>query len=245
MVDSENNKTVYSKEEHIFMGQKFPLSYEERIDAVEKYLRHEDSLNHQAKQLKVSYKAIKRWVVMYQSFGPEGLMETSRNNHYSSELKESAVMDYLADAGSYSEICKKYRIKSTRQLSNWISKYNGHEKLKSSGTGGTAIMTKGRKTTYEERLGIVKYCIEHQNNYAETANKFLVSYQQVYSWTIKYETDGVDALLDNRGKRKVVNKMSEIEKLKAQNKLLEAKNKRQQMEIDFLKKLEEIERRRF
>lgn len=106
-------------------------------------------------------------------------------------------------------------------------------------------MTKGRKTTYEERLGIVKYCIEHQNNYAETANKFLVSYQQVYSWTIKYETDGVDALLDNRGKRKVVNKMSEIEKLKAQNKLLEAKNKRQQMEIDFLKKLEEIERRRF
>ena len=40
-------------------------------------------------------------------------------------------------------------------------------------------MTKGRKTTYEERVEIVKYCIEHQNNYAETAQKYQVSYQQV------------------------------------------------------------------
>jgi hypothetical protein len=65
-----------------------------------------------------------------------------------------------------------------------------------------------------------------------------------YSWTTKYETDGIEALQDKRGKRKTVDKMSEVEKLRAQNTLLEAKNKRQQMEIDFLKKLEEIERRR-
>ena len=106
-------------------------------------------------------------------------------------------------------------------------------------------MTKGRKTTYEERVEIVTYCIEHQNNYAETAQKYQVSYQQVYSWTTKYETDGVDALQDKRGKRTSVDKMSEIEKLRAENKLLGAKNRRQQMEIDFLKKLEEIERWRF
>ncbi len=39
--------------------------------------------------------------------------------------------------------------------------------------------------------------------------------------------------------------MSEVEKLRAQNKLLQAENKRKQMEIDFLKKLKEIKRRRF
>ncbi|WP_232035790.1 helix-turn-helix domain-containing protein [Methylomusa anaerophila] len=138
----------------------------------------------------------------------------------------------------------KYAIKSICQLQNWISKYNGHEKLKSSGTGGATIMIKGRKTSYEERVEIVKYCIEQQNNYAETAQKYQVSYQQVYSWTTKYETDGVEALQDKRGKRKTLDAMSEIEKLRAENKLLEAKNKRQQMEIEFLKKLEEIERRR-
>jgi transposase-like protein len=106
-------------------------------------------------------------------------------------------------------------------------------------------MTSGRKTTYDERIEIVKYCIEHQNNYAETAEKYQVSYQQVYKWLTKYENSGVAALQDRRGRRKHETEMSEIEKLRAQNKLLEAQNRRQQMEIDFLKKLEEIERRRY
>ena len=94
---------------------------------------------------------------------------------------------------------------------------------------------------------MVNFCIDkyNQNNYTETAQKYQVSYQQVYSWITKYKTDGVDALQDKRGKRKPIDTMSEIENLMAQNKLLEAKNKSQQMEIDFLKKLEEIERRRF
>lgn len=228
------------------MGQKFSVSYEERINAIEKYLQHEDSLNHLARQLNVSFRVIKQWLVTYQSLGSEGLMEASKNMHYSSELKEAAVIDYLAGAGSYMNLCKKYGIKSTRQLQNWVLKYNnGHEKLKSSGTGGVPIVTKGRKTSFEERVEIVKYCIEQQNNYAETAQKYQVSYQQVYSWTAKYETDGAEALQDKRGKRKSIDEMSEVEKLRAQNKLLEAKNKRQQMEIDFLKKLDEIERRRF
>lgn len=38
-------------------------------------------------------------------------------------------------------------------------------------------MTKGRKTTYEERVDIVKYCIEYQHNYSETAEHFQVSYR--------------------------------------------------------------------
>jgi len=106
-------------------------------------------------------------------------------------------------------------------------------------------MTKGRATTYNERVEIVKFCIEHQNKYAEAAQKFQVSYQQVYSWTNKYLKYGVGALQDRRGKRKSNDEMSEVEKLRAQNKLHEAENRRKQMEIDLLKKLDEIERRRF
>jgi len=143
------------------------------------------------------------------------------------------------------KICKKYGIKSTRPLRDWILKYNGHEKSKTSGIGGTPIMTKGRATTYEERIEIVKYCIEHQNNYAETAQKFEVSYQQIYSWTNKYFKNGVDELQDRRGKSKSEVEMSEVEKLRAQNKLLAAENIRKQMEIDLLKKLAELERWRF
>ena len=39
-------------------------------------------------------------------------------------------------------------------------------------------MTKGRKTTFEERVEIVQYCIAHNHNYAETAENHRVSYQQ-------------------------------------------------------------------
>jgi transposase len=221
------------------------VSGPEKIAAIEKYLRGEDTLSHLARLLSVDFKSAQQWLQTYHSLGPNGLINTSKNTAYSVELKTSAVKDYLAGGGSYMDICRKYGIKSTCQLRYWILKYNGHEKLMSSGTGGTLIMTKGRTTTNDERIEVVNYCIEHQYNYAETAQKFQVSYQQVYSWTNKYLKDGVEALQDKRGKRKSEDEMSEVEKLRAQNKLLEADNRRKQMEIDLLKKLDEIERWRF
>ena len=105
-------------------------------------------------------------------------------------------------------------------------------------------MTKGRKTTFEERIEIVQYCIAHDHNYAETSEKYQVSYQQARNYTIKYETGGVDTLRDNRGKRKNPDEFSELERLRAEVKLLKAQKDRAEMEVSFLKKLEEIERRR-
>ena len=105
-------------------------------------------------------------------------------------------------------------------------------------------MTEGRKTTFEERVEIASYCISHNHNYAETSEKFKVSYQQARNYTIKYETGGVAALQDNRGKRKLEDTLTEIEKLRAELKLEKAKRQRAEMEVSFLKKLEEIERRR-
>ncbi len=72
-------------------------------------------------------------------------------------------------------------------------------------------MTKGRKTTFEERIEIASYCISHDHNYAETAEKFSVSYQQARNYTVKYENGGIDALQDNRDKRKPEDTLTEIE----------------------------------
>lgn len=105
-------------------------------------------------------------------------------------------------------------------------------------------MTKGRKTTFDERVEIVKYCITHDRNYTETSEKYGISYQQARNYTIKYESGGVNALKDRRGKRKAPEEMSELERLRAEVKLLQAEKERAEMEISFLKKLEEIERRR-
>ena len=54
---------------------------------------------------------------------------------------------------------------------------------------------------------------------------------------------GIEGLDDRRGKNKAISQLSDIEKLKAENRLLKAQTQQQQMEIDFLKKLDEIERR--
>lgn len=105
-------------------------------------------------------------------------------------------------------------------------------------------MTKGRKTTFDERVEIVQYCIAHDHNYVGTSEKYQVSYQQARNYTVKYEAGGVEALRDKRGKRKNPDDRNELEKLHAEIKILKAEKEHAEMEVSFLKKLEEIERRR-
>ena len=104
-------------------------------------------------------------------------------------------------------------------------------------------MSKGRKTSYEERLGIVQYCEAHGNNYHETAELYEVSYQQVYSWVRKYNEGGEKALLDRRGQAKEEINLTELDRLKLENRKLQKANRELEVENAFLKKLEELERR--
>lgn len=96
-------------------------------------------------------------------------------------------------------------------------------------------MVKGGKTTQEERAEIVAFCIENNKDYGLTVETCNVSYQQIYSWVRKYEEGGVDKLKDNRGRSKPIEEMSEVEKLKAEMKILEAENR--QLEIEISKHL--------
>ena len=81
--------------------------------------------------------------------------------------------------------------------------------------------------TYEERIEIVAFCIANANDYNLTANKYKVSYQQVYTWINKYNRGGYEALVDRRGKRKKLEDLSESEKIAAQLKLLESENRQE------------------
>lgn len=63
--------------------------------------------------------------------------------------------------------------------------------------------------------------------------KYQVSYQQARGYTVKYEAGGMEALRDNRGKRKNVDKMDELEKLRAEVKILRIEKERAQMEASF------------
>ncbi|AKL94349.1 transposase IS3/IS911 family protein [Clostridium aceticum] len=227
------------------MGRKTKFTAEIKIDAVKNYLSGTRSQNQIAKDLNIHISTIQGWISSYKTLGTLGVTTTSKNAGYSEQLKKEAVIDYLSGNFSQYEVCEKYGIRNRTQLRKWILQYNDYEKIKSSGTGGISIMIKGRTTTFEERIEIVKYCIEHNRNYNETAEAYKVSYQQVRSWTVKYEQSGVDALVDRRGKHKSEDELTEFDRLKAQNKLLEARYKRLEMENELLKKLEEMERGHF
>lgn len=219
------------------------ISVEDKIYAVHLYLDGKESQHRIASMFDVSLASVQQWIRNYESMGVDAF-NLKGYKKYSKELKLQAVSDYLDGNGSQADICKKYGIRSKAKLQNWIKKYNGHEELRSSGTGGTIIVTKGRKTTFEERIEIVQYCIAHDHNYAKTAEKYQVSYQQARNYTVKYKEKGIEGLQDRRGRRKPESEMSELEKLRAENRILRAEKERAEMEAAFLKKLAEIERRR-
>ena len=226
------------------MARKSKVIYEEKLRAVLEYESGRCSSRDIANKVGVSSTTIREWYMIYQSQGESGLKDRHTNNHWSKEIKISAIQDYLSGQGSLMSICQKYRISDTHILRQWIKVYNdSHKELKSTGSGGSKPMTKARKTTFEERVEIVQFCIANDKNYGLTMDKFNVSYQQIYLWVRKYEEKGVDGLVDRRGKAKPENELTELDRLKAENKMLAAKNQELQMEIDVIKKLEEVERR--
>ena len=222
----------------------FKVSYENKLKAVLEYLNENTTQTDIAKKYNVSVASFQIWIRKYKSEGEDGLKPSATYKKYNKETKYSAVLDYLNGVASQEEICKKYRISSKTQLQRWILWYNGHNELNDSPSGGKKLMTKARKTTFDERIEIVEFCIENDKNYALTMEKYSVSYQQIYLWVRKYEQKGIDGLIDGRGKAKAESDLTELDRLKAQNQILEAEKKRLEMEVNVLKKLQEVERRR-
>lgn len=165
-----------------------------------------------------------------------------KNKTYSAELKLAAVQSYLAGEGSLRTVCKQKNISDKHVLQRWIACYNGHKEFKRpSAARGALYMTKGKKTTQQERAEIVAFCLEHGKDYLLTVEQYGVSYNQIYSWVRKYEEKGIDGLADGRGRTKPESEMTDTEKLQAQVRMLEAQLRDKQMEIDLLKKVKELE----
>ena len=103
-------------------------------------------------------------------------------------------------------------------------------------------MAKGRKTSFDERLEIVKHCLEHNRDIKNTASLYKCSYAQVRSWLIKYEVDGEEGLTDRRGIRKKEEELSDLEKAKRQIAKLEREKEEFKRKYELLKKAESQER---
>ena len=79
-----------------------------------------------------------------------------------------------------------------------------------------------------------------------TAKLYETTYANVFNWVKKYRENGEEGLNDNRGRKKLVEEdNSEVALLKRQLKQMERERNRALLEVELLKKLDEIERRRF
>ena len=206
-------------------------SYETKLNVIQAYESGNASFRGLAEQIGTKMEVIRQWWMIYQSQGAEGLRKTYTYKHWNKEIKFAAVEEYLSGACSQMDICKKYKISSKSILQKWIKVYNdGQKEFKSTSSGGKKPMTKGRKTTFDERLEITQYCIANGRNYGAAMDKYNVSYQQIYFWVKKYNEKGIDGLLDRRGKAKSECELTETDKLRTENKMLEAKNIELEME---------------
>lgn len=224
------------------MGRKAKFSKEVKLKVVKEYLVGNKSSVMLGGELGCTPFTILRWVKAYEQIGEAAFNDKPRNKAYSKEFKLTVINEYLNGEGSLEDLSKKYGIYSLSTLHNWIISYNSHKEIKDYDPKGDIYMTKSRKTTYEERIEIVKYCIENKYSYKLTAAHFNLPYSQVYQWVQKYMEKGEQGLLDGRGRTKLESELSETEKLKRDNEILQARIQRLEMENDVLKKLKEIER---
>ena len=223
------------------MSHRAKGSPEEKVAIVQKCLSGELSHTEAAKVAGVNESSVRDWIRLYNQEGSLGLLHTDNNRNYHPELKRHAVEAYLAGEGSIRSVCKKYEIRSTVQLRDWIKLYNSGKNFGK--TSGGSRMKKSRKTSQEERIQIVRDCIESGYDYREIAKKYEVEYQQVYTWVKKYTKLGNAGLQDRRGQRKVQQEARTPEE-EAQIRIakLEHENYLLRMERDLLKKAEELER---
>ncbi len=225
------------------MSRKKDIPIEKRVAIIQAYLRKEIGVTEAGRKCGVDKTVIVDWVRNYEAEGIEAFLP-GRNRSYAEEEKSRAVKDYLNGGGSIRDICKKYQIRSTSQLRNWIKVYNGGGDLGSvKHSGGGSYMKQGRDTTQAERIEIAKACLACGKNYGEIALKYQVSYQQARSWTKRFEELGEAGLEDRRGKRKKDQEpRTELEKMQIEIEQLKHKLYLAELERDLLKKLDEIER---
>ena len=222
---------------------KAKYSVEEKLAWVTRILSNEITPSQAAKMSGINDMAIIDWLRLYEVEGIQGLVSQSHNRSYPVELKRMAVEEYLAGGISLRQICKKYKVRDIHLLREWIKRYNSGKSFGRKMSGGSR-MKKARKTSQEERIQIVKACMERGFDYGAVALEFKVSYQQVYTWVQKYKELGEAGLEDRRGKRTASQTpRTEIEELRIKIAQLEHEKYMLQMERDVLKKLDEIERR--
>lgn len=229
------------------MGRKAKYSKEEKIRACKDYLNGTGSFRSIAGSIGTTKEVVRRWYLAYRIHGEFAFENNDMNRSYSSEFKYSVVEGYLSGKYSLPDLGAKYNM-SHATILRWLNKYYNGIEIKDYDPKGNVYTMKTRKTTFEERLEIVKCVIANDMNYKNTAEQYGIKYALVYQWVRKYMKDGADALKQKKRGPKLQSEIDEdslddIEKLKLELEKERTLRERAEFKLEVLKKKEEFERK--
>ena len=216
---------------------KCKVTVEDKVRQVLEYITSETTLQEAGAKIGVTEPELHQWVTKYRLYGLNSLYPKIHEAMVPEEERKRAVQEFN-DGVPLKQLACDYRVQ-IRVLKKWISQYN-----QSNDNGGT-IMSKST-VSIEKKIEIAKYCLAHDKNYVETATKYGLSYQNVYLWTKKYMTLGVEGLKDLRGKNKKATRIKQLDAEKDLEAQLAERDRRihlLEMENDYLKKLSELSKK--
>ena len=150
------------------------VHYLKKLEIISKINNHDLTVKSANYDYNLSVSSIKDWLRLYDSFGISGLV-LGTTIKYPNELKMKAIEDVLVNHLSKADVLKKYKITQNSVLNHWIKRYNNDQTLKQRGSG-VKKMNKGRITTFNERMAIVKAIVASDYNYQALAEQSGVSY---------------------------------------------------------------------
>ena len=224
------------------MGRKAKFSKEVKIIACEKYRNGNGSFKSISEEIGCNKAVFYKWYHDYVNHGESVFNEKPRNNSYTvefkleviNEIKKSSIVAASSKFGISREVVRK-----------WFLSYNNGETIKDYSPCGEVYTMKARKTTFEERIDIVKYVLENNNDYKGAADTYSVPYASVYQWVQKYLKYGEESLRDSRGRPKTSELrqgLTELEKKDIEIERLKRELERHKRAEEILKKNLEIRR---
>lgn len=203
-----------------------------------------DSRTNVARSIGTTKNTVGSWVLKAQTNGIESLVPTRTKGRISVSEKIELVKLFKKSNLGMNEFSRIHSIKISSTLRRWLKKYDNDTLLeKENGSIHMPMRKKAISHTLSERTEVVNWLLQHERNYAQAAIFFSVSYQQAYSWLKKYDKSGPEGLKDHRGRNNSLDKLSELDKLRLENKKLKQQLQKRQLSDELLKKYREIERR--
>ena len=98
------------------MPHKQKATMEEKVKLVRACIEGEISQSEARRKAGVDLTTLRSWIKQYEAEGVSAFLPHEHNRVYPPELKRKAVQDYLKGNGSLLDICRKYKIRSTRLL---------------------------------------------------------------------------------------------------------------------------------